>query len=396
MTTPHRRGAANNIDYEITEAEQLSFDAAVSTELSDEQIDYLLNPEHIHSEQTSVMALHWHPQYVPIELALKRLDAMFPARQHQLVIPTQHNQLEAVDGYTGVELDCYSPQFDNKVQLLLHFKEENIREAPVLKEMIAHTFRYRAIQLIGLLSTVQTADGRDRLGSSAIGLADDDDLVAFVREQAGKLLRLIELERDSIPAAVIQNRLVKDYLQGLKAIHGERTIKRAQALIKAYKWMVKAEFDPDYYYRVEEIIEEARRYNGGVIVPHPENFWPVLLADYDVDGFEVWNPQSHRYTEFLIDVLNSQNLAPGKGERPLLMFMGDDTHLGDKVRDNDARVAKTAGRLHVTYDRKSEDKVNREVGYQPGWDELSIAKRLIIADESRAKVISEYKARLDG
>ncbi len=44
-----------------------------------------------------------------------------------------------------------------------------------------------------------------------------------------------------------------------------------------------------------------------MVIPHPEQFWPILLADYDVDGYEVWNPQSREYTDFLIRALDNQN-----------------------------------------------------------------------------------------
>lgn len=66
------------------------------------------------------------------------------------------------------------------------------------------------------------------------------------------------------------------------------------------------------------------------MIPHPEQFWPILLTGYDVDGVEVWNPQSHRYTNFLVSVLNEKNRRMDSSERPLLIFMGDDTHMSEK------------------------------------------------------------------
>jgi hypothetical protein len=77
------------------------------------------------------------------------------------------------------------------------------------------------------------------------------------------------------------------------------------------KALVKVEFSLKYFYRTSEVIEEARALGAGIVIPHPEQFWPILLKEYDVDGIEVWNPQSRRYTEFLISVLNRRNQKRG-------------------------------------------------------------------------------------
>ena len=150
-------------------------------------------------------------------------------------------------------------------------------------------------------------------------------------------------------------------------------------LIKAVKQIVKRDFSPKYFYRASEVIEEARFLGGGVVIPHPEQFWPILLADYDVDGYEVWNPQSQEYTEFLITVLHRQNRQRGRQERPLLVFMGDDTHLGEKTKD-----PKLQDRV----------KVSREVGLQEAWDDPLIRKQVMLAGMDRQRVISEYQERL--
>ena len=122
---------------------------------------------------------------------------------------------------------------------------------------------------------------------------------------------------------------------------------------------------------------------AGVVIPHPEQFWPILLADYDVDGYEVWNPQSQRYTEFLISVLYEKNRRRGNHERRMLVFMGDDTHMGEKTLPTQNGNGGGNGA-----------KALREIGLQPAWDDLSISKKLIVADMDRARVIQEYSARL--
>ena len=148
--------------------------------------------------------------------------------------------------------------------------------------------------------------------------------------------------------------------------------------MRAVKYKVKEGFPLTYFYRTSEVIEEARSLGAGIVIPHPEQFWPILLADYDVDGYEVWNPQSQEYTEFLITVLNRRNKQVNNS-RPLLVFMGDDTHLSEKVKEPAIR------------DR---EKACREIGLQPAWEDMQIRKQLLKAGMDRPRIIQEYTARL--
>ena len=108
---------------------------------------------------------------------------------------------------------------------------------------------------------------------------------------------------------------------------------------------------------------------------------PILLADYDVDGYEVWNPQSWEYTDFLITVLNRKNREAGPSTKRLLVFMGDDTHMSEKTRS--------------PHDR-DHFKASREIGVQPPWSDQAIRKKLVVAHMDKHDVIEEYKARLAG
>ncbi|MDO9083271.1 MAG: hypothetical protein Q7U56_08310, partial [Humidesulfovibrio sp.] len=60
-----------------------------------------------------------------------------------------------------------------------------------------------------------------------------------------------------------------------------------------------------------------------------------------------------------------------------LVFMGDDTHMSEKLRSVGVN-----------------GKIPREVGLQPAWDDLAVRKRLLAAGMDRASVINEYKTRL--
>jgi hypothetical protein len=79
-------------------------------------------------------------------------------------------------------------------------------------------------------------------------------------------------------------------------------------------------------------------------------------------------------------VVHRHNTAQRLSSRPLLVFMGDDTHLGEKLKA-------PAERDHV--------KASREIGYQPAWDDMAIRKHLAAHSISREQTIREYTARLE-
>ena len=206
-----------------------------------------------------------------------------------------------------------------------------------------------------------------------------EEVVAFTRFYTARLRRLVELNLAHTPPVMIKNKLLSEYLDAQRGRHTGLMVNRALLLIKAVKAIVKQHFSLSYFFRASEVIEETRSLGGGVVIPHPEQFWPILLADYDVDGVEVWNPQSREYTEFLIRALTSQNKSRLLGRRPLLIFMGDDTHMSVKL--------KQPGQLEAA-------KYEREVGLQPAWEDVAVRKSLSLAGASRAQVIDEYQARL--
>ncbi len=369
-----------DIPEEITESDEERFFRVVEVGLNGEQRSWIETPSRVEPRQESVLAIHWHPEFVPLELIRRRIDATFPNRSDELIIPTQHNELLTYDGYSGVEVDCFSAGFNQKVQLLLHFETEKMGDAPIFREMLAHTFKYRSSQLFDFIRTI-TRPLEDRLDQAARETGANASLVHFVRVYVGKVSRLLDTHMDRVPAASIKNKLLRNFFDTLRREYGDPLIDRAQTFLTAVKKIVKGGFPLKYFYRTSEVIEEARGLKAGIVIPHPEQFWPILLAEYDVDGYEVWNPQSQKYTEFLISVLDKKNRAMSGSGRPLLIFMGDDTHMGEKTRHPRER---------------NPEKAAREVGFQPAWENLSIRKSLITAGASRKQVIEAYKARLAG
>ncbi len=369
----------SKVPREITDEDQAHYATIISTQLSPAVVQRLKTPAKTYPRQTEVMALHWHPEFVPLNIVEDRIAATFPNQEMSLIIPTQHNEILTVGDYSGVEVDCYASGFKRKVQLLLHFAADNVKGADKLVSMLNHTRTYRSSQLFDLMDSLIEDTYASRREEAAGKTGADEDTVEFCRIYTRKLKTLLENNWQSTPRDMIKNKLVRNFLDMKREHYGERFISRVQTYVKEVKKLVKADFPLRYFYRATEIIEETRALGGCVVIPHPEQFWPVLLADYDVDGYEVWNPQSQEYTEFLIQVVNRQNESRGRTERPLLVFMGDDCHMGEKVKDLEQQdIAKAA----------------REIGVQPAWEDMAIRKQLVVAGMCRSRVIEEYTGRL--
>lgn len=364
----------------ISEWDQQIYEDIVSIALTPEQERMVVNPDRVFPRQKELLAIHWHPEWIPLELTAKRLAAMFPNVEKKLIIPTQHNQLMAFGPYAGTEMDCFASGFKRKVQLLLHFTADKVEKADVLKSMLAHTLKYRASQLFQFMETITNPTYADDLEEAVVVTGAGENVVAFVRFYTARLAKLIDMHEGRTPPQMIKNKLLTEYITAANAHHPAINLRRSLLLLTAVKKIVKRKFALDYFYRASEVIEEVRSLGGGVVIPHPEQFWPILLADYDVDGYEVWNPQSREYTEFLIGALTSKNSECKKSKRSLLIFMGDDCHMSVKIKDS-AMVDPV--------------KLEREVGLQPAWDEVAVSKTLSLANASRAQVIKDYKERLD-
>jgi len=365
---------------EIDSWDQEQYEGIVSTELTPEQRARVADPGASHSQQNEILAIHWHPEWIPQELTAQRVATLYPNANKSLVIPTQHNQILSWNGYSGAEVDCYSSGFNRKVQLLLHFKTESMGEAHILRSMLEHTFKYRTGQLYEFMDTITQPALAVRLEQAANDTGSSEEVVAFVRFYTARLRRLVEMNLSDTPPAMIKNKLLTEYIDAQRGRHTDLMVNRAQLLLKAVKAIVKEHFSLSYFFRASEVIEEVRSLGGGVVIPHPEQFWPILLADYDVDGVEVWNPQSREYTEFLIRALTNQNKSRPSGRRQMLIFMGDDTHMSVKLKE--------PGQVESS-------KYEREVGLQPAWDEVAVRKSLSLAGASRSQVIDEYQARLN-
>ncbi len=367
--------------HETTDWDERVFAGLVTRELTSEQSDKILKPRRIHTGELAVLAVHWHPEFVPIDLIKCRIEKMFPHCTEQLIIPTQHNVITHFGDYAGVEVDCHATEFSAKAQLLLHFKKEklSVPKANMLKDMVKETFTYREKQMMQFLELLAEKEHTEKRTEAAKRTCATEELVAFVLIHARKLMNLITKFDNDIPIEALRNKLIHDYFNELRFICDGKVIDRAQIFLSEVKKIVKANIDLSSFYTVQDFIEETRALGGGIIVPHPEQFWPILMTDYDVDGYEVWNPASKKYTEFIISVLAKHNARRSECDRELLVFMGDDTHMGDKVK---------------TQSRIVRGRELREVGVQPAWKDPQILRKLKASGINKKQVIKQYRERL--
>ena len=166
---------------EIDELDLKIFSRLINTELSDDQLTMIEQPGKEFPRQETVMAVHWHPEWIPMESIGRRVEMMYPHRNDELIIPTQHNKLMVLGDYAGVEVDAQSTGFNRKVQLLLHFKADKIARADVLTAMLAHTFKYRSSQLFEFIDSIINPELADRLDRAADKTGANEELIDLVR-----------------------------------------------------------------------------------------------------------------------------------------------------------------------------------------------------------------------
>ena len=196
------------IPQEITAEDEDIFLSITTTELSSLQEERITDaPKHFPG-QHAVLAVHWHPEFIPMNLIRSRIETTFPNRKKELIIPTQHNEINIYNGYCGAEIDCYSEGFNQKVQLLLHFPESKLEKAGMLKSMLAHTFKYRSSQLFDFMHTI-TEPLADRLNEAARETGASDELIRFTQIYVRKISKLLERHSGKITPSTVSKVSIK-------------------------------------------------------------------------------------------------------------------------------------------------------------------------------------------
>ncbi|MDR1677870.1 MAG: hypothetical protein LBS44_05705 [Deltaproteobacteria bacterium] len=361
---------------EISQADIEAFNRLTTIELTAKEKELAETPDFIDLEETRLMALHFHQEWVPMNMIETRLSRAFPKATDKLVIPTQHNRITYFGPWAGVEVDCFAPSFGQKIQLLIHFSSSKMAKASALNAMIEQTFRYRALQLLEVLEALTNPDQTLRQEINNNGLDHQAlDLTSFF---AWRLREIIQKSNvlGSERAEMLKNRLLTDFMLARNQGLDPTLFGSSLTVANIVKTLVKHRLNVKRFNTAQEIIEEARCLGAGIVIPHPPQFWPVLIDDLDVDGWEVWNPSTPGYTLFLIDCLAR---TKGRTKRPLLAFMGDDTHMSSKVRAN------------ITEDKNGR---GREIGFQPPWWDPDVAQALKRNGQSRERTMDEFRSRL--
>ena len=369
-----REGQGEKAD-SVRSADLAVFERLTSIGLSEAERRLAATPDRRALGEKRLLALHFHPEWVPLGLVEARLAKAFPDADDALVIPTQHNQIMALGEFAGVEADVYAPQYGEKIQLLIHLRSDKLERAETFRGMMESTFRYRALQLLEILEALTNPDEAMSAEVKKAGL--DSQALSLASSFADRLGRLIEESGviASPRSAMLKNRLLTDFMQELGGPCEKSLLGKALSVVKLVKSMVKKRFDPKRFHAAAEVIEEARSLGAGVVIPHPPQFWPALLDNLDIDGWEVWNPSTPKHTLFLIDVLSR---TKGR-KRPLLAFMGDDTHMSSKIRPD------------VMEDKSYRE---REIGFQPPWKDPEVAAALKELGQSRERTMDEYRSRI--
>ncbi|MDR2444151.1 MAG: hypothetical protein LBE31_11610 [Deltaproteobacteria bacterium] len=375
MPDPPNYAHLGDLDDRLGEEDRQVFDRLTSISLSETEKELAITPDFTAPGETTLMALHFHPEWVPLDLIEKRLARAFPDAVDTFVIPTQHNKILTLGQWAGVEADVYCPEYGEKIHLLFHFKKSALQKAATFQTMMEQTFRYRALQLLEILSALTKPDESMAKGIKKSGL--DSQALNLAGTFAARLSNLIADPDHFDPhrSPMLKNRLLTDFIleRGLEI--PSAMLDRALSVVSLVKAMVKKRIDPSRFHTAREVIEEARSFGAGVVIPHPPLFWPALLDDLDVDGFEVWNPSTPKHTLFLIQCLG-RSQAQG---RKLLPFMGDDTHMSSKIRPE-------------LSDEKSGK--SREIGFQPPWCLPEVKSALAALGHSRERTMNEYRVKI--
>jgi hypothetical protein len=363
-------------DIEIDDEDWCIFNSLTNIKLTKDEIQLAITPEQVDPEEKEIFAIHFHPEWVPMELIAERLKAAFPNAKERFVIPTQHNLLQSFDNFSGVEVDVFAHEYNLKIQLLVHINSKKLKKATTLISMIEQTFQYRALQLLDYLEQIIKPDILMQKEIKKLGTPKE---VRDCTKYYATKLRLMIGESVIVSSnrrEMLKNRLLTDYIFLKSAAYLKPPMMDSLlTYAKHVKNLVKLRLNPNRFHTAKNLIEEARSHGAGIVIPHPPRFWPALLDDLDIDGWEVWNSSTPDHTSFLIECLKRRK----KKKRDFLAFMGDDTHMSSKIRPDMSM-------------KKGSPKT--EIGFQPPWGNPAIKLALRDANQSRKRTINEYMARI--
>lgn len=197
----------------IGQSDWQHFNRLTSVELSNDEKIAASRPNLTAPVAREYLAVHWHPEWVPLEFIEERLKTAFPQADNFLAVPTQHNKVMAIGPWAGVEVDVYDRRYGQKVQLLIHLPVDRLPQATAFQAMIEHTYNYRAHQLMDILNRLASPEGLSKIKDS-LKCSITDPAVKMARFYATRLRAMIEKSgiiggnRDEM----LKNRLLPDFM----------------------------------------------------------------------------------------------------------------------------------------------------------------------------------------
>lgn len=358
----------------IVQSKEELFEDLIKDQLNKDKTDKVTNPRFIMPEIENVLALHWHPENLSIETAVKRLSKTFPNATNKLIIPTDHNIFKSYQGISGTEIDCFAKELKKKVQLLIHIKDDNLKNSFTLKTMVNYSAEFSKKFLLFFLdsligkSTVSNFIW-EKVASEAVL---DKKYYEEIRKLSKEFITLFESRK--IDYFLISNSLLVNFVCNILTKYNDLIKKQAKLFLLEFKKLCYIHFDTKFFYSVEDFVEEVQWSGGAISVPHPEQFWPILLTKYKFDGIEFWNPSSASYSELILDRIIRLNKYKKEAVIPLV---GDDTHFNKLVEE-------------VSKNRIP----SRDLGYQPIWKSKIIQQILKRNSLCKQKIIDLYRERL--
>ncbi|GAB6268684.1 MAG: hypothetical protein STSR0002_14260 [Smithella sp.] len=96
--------AIENSSEKITTWDHNVFERLIAVDLTPIQIQRIIDPSNRFEKEGALLAIHWHPENVPLELIRTRIDVMYPNIKEYLIIPTQHNEIIISDFLISTEI----------------------------------------------------------------------------------------------------------------------------------------------------------------------------------------------------------------------------------------------------------------------------------------------------
>jgi hypothetical protein len=234
---------------ELNQWDQEAFERIISTELTEEQKARVVTPGLTFPGQKSLLAIHWHPEFIPSDLIAQRISACFRTARRSWSFPPSTTCLSRLGGLHWREVDCYAAGLIARCSCCCISIRTGWSGPPASRPCWSTRsntgpgsfsniwIRWLILFMTAVCRGPWPPPARTRSWCASPG------------STAGKLKQLIEINQSIIDEETIKNKLLPDFFEELRAFYPERLINHAQSLLHAVKKIVKAQYNLTYFYR---------------------------------------------------------------------------------------------------------------------------------------------------